>query len=137
MHACAFGALMIDWKVDTPTFLERVVEYAGAALASHTKTAHITFVTHVSPGCDCEGHSDAPICPDIGVLVSVDPVAIDQAALDMVNRAPASYPSALPKNLAAGEDKFLALHPDVDGSYALAYAEALGLGTRDYELVTS
>ena len=120
-----------------PVFLERVVEYAAAALATHEKTAHITFLTHVSPGCDCEGHSDAPICPDIGVLVSGDPVAVDQAALDMVNQAPPSYPSALPKDLAAGEDKFLALHPDVDGTYALDYAEKLGLGGRAYKLVQS
>jgi uncharacterized Fe-S center protein len=135
MHACEFGALMIDWKADTPVFLERVVEYAAAALAPHDKTAHITFVTNVSPGCDCEGHSDAPICPDIGVLVSDDPVAIDQAALDLVNAAPSSYPSALPAGLVSGEDKFRAMHPDIDGTYALAYAEKLGLGRRTYELI--
>jgi hypothetical protein len=137
MHACEFGALVIDWKVDTPVFLERMVEYAAAALAFQEKVAHITFVTHVSPGCDCEGHSDAPICPDIGVLVSKDPVALDQAALDMVNQAPPCHPSALPKDLAVGEDKFMALHPDIDGTYALDYAEQLGLGHRAYELVKS
>lgn len=81
---------MIEWKANTPLFLERMVEYAGAALSVHTKTAHITVVTHVSPGCDCEGHSDAPICQDIGVLASTDPVAIDQAGLDLVNQAPPS-----------------------------------------------
>jgi uncharacterized Fe-S center protein len=137
MHACEFRALMVDWKVDTPLFLERVMEYAAGALAPHDKAAHITFVTNVSPGCDCEGHSDAPICPDIGVLVSRDPVAIDQAALDLVNQAPPSYPSALPPDLSAGEDKFRALHPDVDGAYALAYAEELGIGDRTYELVNA
>jgi uncharacterized Fe-S center protein len=126
---------MIDWKTDTPVFLERVVEYAAAALAPHVKTAHITFINNISPGCDCEGHSDAPICPDIGVLVSDDPVAIDQAGLDLVNQAPPSFPSALPKRLSAGDDKFMALHPDVDGSYALKYAEKLGLGTRTYALI--
>lgn len=135
MHACEFGALMIDWKTDTPVFLERVVEYAAAALAPHDKTAHITFVNNVSPGCDCEGHSDAPICPDIGVLVSDDPVAIDQAGLDLVNQAPPSFPSALPTGLISGEDKFMALHPDIDGTYALAYAEKMGLGSRTYELI--
>jgi hypothetical protein len=135
MHACQFEALMVDWKVDTPLFLERMVEYAAAALASHTNAAHITFINHVSPGCDCEGHSDAPICPDVGVLVSRDPVAIDQAGLDLVNQAPPAFPSALPKGLAAGEDKFVALHPDIDGTHALVYAEMLGLGSRAYELI--
>jgi uncharacterized Fe-S center protein len=135
MHACAFGALNVDWKVNTPMFLERMAEYAAAALAPHSKSAHITFVSRVSPGCDCEGHTDAAICPDVGVLVSSDPVAIDQAALDLVNQAPPLYPSALPKGLAPGDDKFQALHPDVDGTHALAYAEELGIGRREYRLV--
>lgn len=137
MHECNDKALMVDWKVNTPVFLERMVEYAAATLSPHSKTAHITFVNNVSPGCDCEGHSDAPICPDIGVLASSDPVAIDQAALDAVNQAPPLYPSALPKGLKSGEDKFIAMHPDIDGTYALDYAEKLGLGTRTYELVKS
>ena len=135
MHECEYQALQIEWKENTPLFLERMVEYAAAALASQEIKAHITFVTNVSPGCDCEGHSDAPICPDQGVLVSADPVAVDQAALDLVNQAPPLYPSALPKNVKAGEDKFRAVYPDIDGTHALDYAAALGLGTRSYELV--
>jgi uncharacterized Fe-S center protein len=135
IHACTFGAMQIEWKANTPLFLERMVEYAAAALASQEIRAHITFVTNVSPGCDCEGHSDAPICPDLGVLVSADPVAIDQAALDLVNQAPPLYPSALPKGVKPGQDKFHAIYPDIDGTHALNYAAALGLGTRDYILV--
>ena len=135
MHECTYGALQIEWKANTPLFLERMVEYAAAALASQEIRAHITFVTNVSPGCDCEGHSDAPICPDLGVLVSSDPVAIDQAALDLVNQAPPLYPSALPKGIQPGQDKFQAVYPDIDGTHALDYAAALGLGTRDYALV--
>ncbi|MDJ0989642.1 MAG: DUF362 domain-containing protein [Desulfobacterales bacterium] len=135
LHACEYGALQIEWKENTPLFLERMVEYAAAALASQEIRAHITFVTNVSPGCDCEGHSDAPICPDQGVLVSDDPVALDQAALDLVNQAPPLYPSALPKGVQAGADKFMAVYPDIDGTHALAYAESMGLGTRKYERV--
>ena len=133
MHECAYGALQIEWKENTPLFLERMVEYAAGALASQKIQAHITFVTNVSPGCDCEGHSDAPICPDLGILVSSDPVAIDQAALDLVNQAPPLYPSALPKGVKIGQDKFRAVYPDIDGTHALDYAAALGLGTRSYE----
>ncbi|MDJ0810421.1 MAG: DUF362 domain-containing protein [Desulfobacterales bacterium] len=135
MHACEYGAMQIEWKENTPLFLERMVEYAAAALASQEIKAHITFVTNVSPGCDCEGHSDAPICPDLGVLVSSDPVAVDQAALDLVNQAPPHHPSALPKGIKAGDDKFMAVYPDIDGTHALAYGESMGLGTRAYERV--
>ncbi len=135
MHECEYGALQIEWKENTPLFLERMVEYAAAALVSHEIQAHLTFITNVSPGCDCEGHSDAPICPDLGVLASSDPVAIDQAALDLVNQAPALYPSALPAGVKAGDDKFRAVYPDIDGTHALAYAESMGIGRRAYELV--
>jgi uncharacterized Fe-S center protein len=135
MHECEYRALQIEWKENTPLFLERMVEYAAGALASQKIKAHITFVTNVSPGCDCEGHSDAPICPDQGVLVSADPVAIDQAALDLVNQAPPLYPSALPKRVGIGQDKFQAVYPDIDGTHALDYAASLRLGTRRYELI--
>jgi len=135
MHACQFGALAIEWKANTPAFMERMVEYAAAVLAPHTKTGHMTFITAVSPGCDCESHSDAPICPDVGVLASRDPVAIDQAAFDLVNRAAALYPSALPRGLKPGDDKFKAIYPDIDSTYALAHAERLGLGRRAYTLI--
>jgi hypothetical protein len=69
------------------------------------------------------------------VLVSDDPVALDQAALDRVNQAPPLYPSALPKGVQPGDDKFMAVYPDIDGTHALAYAESMGLGTRQYDLV--
>jgi len=64
----------------------------------------------------------------------MDPVALDHACLDLVNAAPPLYPSALPEGLAPGDDKFHALHPGVRGEVLLAYAEALGLGRREYRL---
>lgn len=134
--ACKNGGLTIDWQTDVQGFLERMMEYAAALLLSRPKPSlHVTFVTAVTPDCDCMGFSDAPICPDIGVLASLDPVAIDQAGIDLVNRAEPLWPSHLPKGLKAGQDKFLALHPNLPPAMGLDYAEALGLGSRDYELV--
>jgi len=134
--ACKHGGLTINWQTDVQGFLERMMEYAAAVLLSRPKPSlHITFVTSVTPDCDCMGFSDAPICPDIGVLASLDPVAIDQAGIDLVNKAEPLWPSHLPKGLKAGQDKFLALRPGMPPAMGLDYAEALGLGSRQYELV--
>jgi uncharacterized Fe-S center protein len=61
--------------------------------------------------------------------------AFDQASVDLVNQQSGSHASRLPKNWENGEDKFRALYPEVDWSIQLSYAEEIGLGTRDYELI--
>lgn len=135
LHTCRENCFAIDWKTDITAFMERMMEYAAAVARSMTKLragAHISFVTQVTPQCDCAGYSDKPICPDIGILASRDPVALDQACLDMVNKAEALHPSHLPSGLAAGEDKFRAMHPHVPEDYGLDYAQHLGLGSRKY-----
>ncbi len=134
--ACKTGCLVINWQTDIRQFMERMMEYALAVLATKARPClHLNFVLSVVPDCDCMGFTDAPICPDIGILASLDPVAVDQASLDLVNAAPALYPSRLPQGLKPGADKFLALHPHMPGGMGLDYAEAIGLGLRAYELV--
>ena len=99
------------------------------------KTAFLNFLTHISPACDCYPHNDAPIVRDLGILASTDPVAIDQASVDMVNRQVGLEGSRLESHKAAGEDKFRGLYPKIDWGVQLEYAEKLGLGSRAYELV--
>jgi len=141
LHTCREKCLAVDWQTDITAFVERMMEYAAAvvqAMHNHHRDAptciHLSFATQVTPQCDCTGYSDKPICPDIGILVSKDPVALDQACLDLVNAAHPLHPSHLPADIRAGEDKFRAMHPDVPKDYGLDYAEKLGLGTRDYLL---
>jgi len=74
--------------------------------------------------------------PEIGILASRDPVAIDQAAADLVNSAQGLEPSALKRNHESGKDKFRDIYPNVDWTIQLDYAAHMGLGTRLYELVT-
>lgn len=113
----------------------KMAEYAcGAVTGKERKTLYINFVTQVSPLCDCYGHSDAPIVPDQGILVSYDPVALDQACADLVIAAEGLPNTALTTNLKAGEDKFRGLHPDIDWEITLKHAEKMGLGSRDYQL---
>ena len=133
---CPTEAVQIQWNQSVPTFLETMVEYAKAALTDKGgKTLFVSFVTDVSPLCDCIGHSDVPIVPNIGILASTDPVAMDQACVDLVNAEAANPASSLKTNTAPGEDKFKGLHPDVDWPRQLEYAEELGLGSRSYELI--
>ncbi len=100
---------------------EKIVEYAFGALRGK-KTGHVSFLTSITPACDCYGHSDPVVVPDIGVLASLDPVAIDQAGIDLVNQA-------------AGKDVFRTIYPRADWKFQLAHAEELGLGSRKYELM--
>jgi len=73
------------------------------------------------------------VVPDIGILASTDIVAIEQAAYDLVTEA-AGLAGSRGEGLAAGVDKFAAI-TGVDGTHAIQYAQEMGLGTREYELV--
>ncbi len=136
LSVCRHQGLTVNWTVEVRVFLERMAEYAAAVVATQNKPClHVSFITHVSPGCDCTGFSDAPICPDLGIAASYDPVALDQACLDLVNEAPCLYPSRLPEGMVPGEDKFAALHPHADGCHVLEHAHKLGMGSRQYDLI--
>lgn len=133
---CSFKAIAVNWKTTPDMIQEKIVEYAvGALKGKEGKTGFITFINNVSPLCDCAGWNDIPIVQDIGILASRDPVAIDQAAVDLVNQAHGNPHSVLgERHLEA--DKFRVVHPGVDWSVQLAYGEEVGLGTRDYKLIT-
>lgn len=133
---CPTEAVQIQWNRTIPLFQKKMVEYAyGAVHKKKGKALYLNFLTQVSPACDCYGYSDTPIVNDVGILASEDPVAIDQASVDLVNQQSGNHASKLPKNWENGEDKFRALYPEVDWSIQLSYAEEIGLGTRDYQLI--
>ncbi|RQW03956.1 DUF362 domain-containing protein [candidate division KSB1 bacterium] len=96
-------------------FPERLVEYALAAQKGK-QNIYITFAFNITRGCDCEGHKMKPIAGDIGVFASTDPVAIDQACLDMLDRR-------------EGKKVF------TRARHQLEYAENIGLGKRQYQLI--
>ena len=133
---CPQQAIQIQWSLDIPIFLEKMVEYTQAVLAGkEEKSVFLNFLTQISPACDCYGHCDAPIVPDIGILASTDPVAIDQASADLVNQRSILAGSCLEGKTECAQDKFRGLYPKVDWEIQLTYAESLGLGSRTYELV--
>ncbi|MGM0452050.1 MAG: DUF362 domain-containing protein [Thermodesulfobacteriota bacterium] len=133
---CENGAIQVQWTQSIPVFLERMIEYTVGALQNKAnKTLYVNFINHVSPACDCVPYNDAPIVGDVGVVASTDPVAIDQASVDLVNARPALPDSCLKTHTDAGADKFQGVYPKVDWEHQLVYAEQLGLGSRQYELI--
>ena len=133
--ACPYGAIGICWGTDFTALQEKMVEHAAGALSGkRDKTVYLSFVTRVTPDCDCWHFSDASIVSDIGVLASDDPVAIDQAAHDLVTRA-LGLDGTRAEGMGPGVDKFAEIS-GVDGTAALAYAQKMGLGTREYVLET-
>lgn len=129
---CPTHSVDINWE--TKDFQEKLAEYAYAVLSEKIKgkkVAFFNFLLTITPDCDCFDWSDKAIVPDIGILASTDPVALDKASFDLINKAKGIGGSRL-KN-ADSKNKFLDIH-NVDANVQFIYAEKLGLGSTDYEL---
>ena len=136
LRVCPTHALDFDWMVQVPPFLERMVEYAmGAIKEKQGKLGFFNFLLNITPDCDCLPWSDASFVPDIGILASQDPVAIDHASYDLVNSQMGISNSFLSRHRLPGEDKFKGLWKNTDGLYQVKYGALLGLGNSDYELI--
>jgi len=132
---CPSRAIQIQWNASIPVFMEKMVEYTLAVLKGKTDRAlFVNFITDVSPACDCPPFNDAPIVRDIGVVASTDPVALDRAAVDLVNRERALPGSCLKTQRLPGKDKFRGIYPEVDWKIQFDYAEKIGLGSSRYVL---
>jgi len=118
---CNFGALSMEWSNLAESEQEKLIEYAYGAL-KNKKALFINFLNFITRLCDCCATSDGPVVPDIGILASSDPVAIDEASVNLVNEA-------------GKRDVFRELYPGKRWEFQLNYAEKLGMGKRDHELV--
>lgn len=106
-------------------FLESMAE-AAKAVADYmdNKILYINVMNNLSVDCDCDSNPENPCMADIGVLASTDPVAIDQAAIDLIWASKDE-----------GRDHFIERVNRQNGRHILPYAEEIGLGSRQYELV--
>ncbi|MDO5713893.1 MAG: DUF362 domain-containing protein [Tissierellia bacterium] len=115
-------AVSIEWDSASDIFLEKMAEYAyGSIKNKMEKVGFITFVRDITPLCDCCGWSGKPLAPDVGILASTDPVALDRACYDLVCEK-------------VGYDPFAREHKNVDGKILMEYGEKIGLGKQDYIL---
>lgn len=106
-------------------FKEAMAEAAGAIVQHFgDKILYISVVNNLSVDCDCDGHPAEPKMKDVGIVASLDPVALDQACVDMV------FTSDDPGNRDLVE-RIVSRH----GTRILYWAQHLGIGSRDYELV--
>ncbi|MDO9026719.1 MAG: DUF362 domain-containing protein [bacterium] len=133
---CPTHAARNGWDTGAQKMQEKMAEYlAGFAQNKKGKIGYLNFIMNVSPACDCYGHADNPIVPDLGICGSLDPVAVDAASNDLVMQAGGNKNSALEKAHKPGSDKFRDIYAEVDWAWQLDHAEKLGLGSRKYELV--
>jgi len=133
--SCPQGFIKVRWDESAQNAQEKICEYAYGILNTlRIPTIFLNFLIHITPQCDCFDHTDTPICPDLGILVSTDAVAIDQASVDLVNQSQGIPNTAIKGKFGSGVDKFKAIYPDIDWEVQLAYAEKIGLGSRQYEL---
>ncbi|HBD92775.1 MAG: 4Fe-4S ferredoxin [Spirochaetes bacterium GWF1_31_7] len=136
MTVCQVKAIGMNWDVELDEFIEKMTEYAYASVKNKKdKVLYINFVMNVVPDCDCAGWSDYPIVPDIGILISNDPVAIDKASYDLVNAQTGNKESILKENLEPGKDKFKGLRSNTNGMLQMTYGQSIGLGSMEYELI--
>lgn len=126
---CRFDAVRVDWMESSVRMNYKMAEYAYAVLKDKPGF-HISFMIDVSPNCDCEPANDLPIIANAGFLASFDPVALDQACVDLANSLPMinAYHDE-------GHDHLRAIHPDTSWEASLEHAEEIGLGTRQYDLI--
>jgi uncharacterized Fe-S center protein len=111
------------WDSSNDQLQKQIAEHAlGIVKHKKNRIGYLTFLTNMTKDCDCFTGKQKPIIPDIGVLAGSDPVALDQAAIDLTGQEN-------PDNLAR------TAYPAIDYSVQLEYGEQIGLGSRQYELI--
>ena len=136
MSVCQVNAIGMDWNSEIIPFTEKICEYAyGAIKNKKNKVGYINFLINITPDCDCLPWTDRPIVPDIGILASTDPVAIDRACYDLVNKQAGLENSALKTNHEPGKDKFKGVKSYTESYIQISYGEEIGLGDSNYNLI--
>ena len=113
------------WTANHDLFLESIAD-AASSVHDYFKDniVYINVMKNMSVDCDCCAVAEDPCMKDIGILISTDPIAIDQACLDLV------YASTDP-----GKEHLIERIESRNGVHTIEAAEALGYGSRDYELI--
>ncbi len=133
--ACPVDAVQAGWDEANDVLNRKIAEYTLAVVKDRPQF-HISLIVDVSPFCDCHAENDAPIIPDVGMLASFDPVALDQACVDLCNRQEIISNSKLGEQPHTHHDHFTDTHPDTNWKSAIEHGVKIGLGTDQYELIT-
>jgi len=119
---CPHGAVSFEWSATSADLQKKMVEYC---LAFHEEKAgravYLNFITRTTKDCDCMGKTGEAL-PDLGIAGSFDPVAVDAAAMDLLNQR-------------EGRDVCREFWPQCNPRIQIEYGERIGLGTSNYELI--
>ncbi len=122
LAVCRFDAVAYNWSATYEDLQKKITEHAwGAVIGKKNKTVCVNFLTRISKDCDCMT-SFEQILPDIGIIVSCDPVAADAASMDIIEER-------------SGK-KFSELAYRIPYRFQIDYAREIGFGNADYELET-
>ncbi len=122
LAVCRFDAVAYNWGATYEDLQKKVVEHAwGVARSKENKMVCVNFLTRISKDCDCMNVYEQ-IVPDIGIVVSHDPVAADAASLDLVEQRAGKKLSDIAYN--------------IPYRFQIDYAREIGFGNPDYELIT-
>lgn len=125
LAVCNFGSVKFDWDAN-PTYLQQsMAEHAYGSVKSklENKVLFINVLVDMTKDCDCASKRQEKLIPDVGILASSDPVAVDMATLDLTAKANGKHLTAL-------------AYPEHDPMVQLRHAAKAGMGSLEYELVT-
>lgn len=115
IEVCPDGAIRINWNEASESTQKKMAEYAWAILHNR-KCLHFNYALKITPNCDCMNRTESPIMPDLGVFISIDPVACDMAVWEQT------------------KDRIDKLYPELNPQLLLDYARELGIGNTRYEI---
>jgi uncharacterized protein len=121
LAVCRFDAVNYNWSETYVNIQQKIVEHAmGVCETKKEKAIYINFLNRISKDCDCMGPTKI-IMPDIGILISTDPVALDAASLDLVEER-------------SGK-KLTDMSHNIPHRVQIEYAHEIGFGNPNYELI--
>ena len=133
---CPKDAIAPDCDEIAEVLNYKIAEYAKAVVDGRP-SFHISIVRDISPDCDCHPENDVPMVPDVGMFASFDPVALDLACVEAVNRQPVLPGSRLAETADPEDhDHLHAMHPNTCWRAAVEHGKKIGLGTDDYTVIT-
>jgi uncharacterized Fe-S center protein len=120
------------WPAGSKEKLQVYMAHVASAVLSEYKgrIGFVNFVQDIVPHCDCAAPSGQPVVQDVGIVFSFDPVAVDKASLDLIDRAP-----IIPGSTSVTPPDVLGKMHQTDSLVQLVTAEKLGVGTLKYEMV--
>jgi uncharacterized protein len=131
---CPTDAIVAAGDESNDILNRKIAEYSKAVLLDRPHF-HISLVIDISPNCDCHSENDIPIVPDVGMFASFDPVALDLACADAVNKQPVIAGSQLDRMPHVHHDHFIDSAPATNWKSSIEHAVKIGIGNAEYEMI--